>query len=71
MIVVFKIAEASERKHPFSDGSAGRAWFDGFTSRHPRLTLRSTQSFSRAQASSANREIISDYFGNWGQCVQY
>ena len=66
MIVAFKIVEASGRKHPFSDGSAGRAWFDGFTSRHPRLTSRSTQSLSRARASSANREIISDYFGKLG-----
>ena len=66
MILAFKIAEASGRKHPFSDGSAGRAWFDGFTSRHPRLTSRSTQSLSRAQASSANHEIISDYFGKLG-----
>ena len=66
MIVAFKIAEASGRKHPFSDGSAGRAWFDGFTSRHPRLTSHSTQSLSRARASSANREIISDYFGKLG-----
>ena len=63
MVVAFKIAENSGRKHPFTDGAAGRAWFDGFRSRHPQLTLRSTQSLSRARASCANREIISDYFG--------
>ena len=43
MTVAFKIAEGSGRKHPFKDGAAGRAWFDGFKLRHPRLTLRSTQ----------------------------
>ena len=63
MVVAFKIAEASERKHPFTDGAAGRAWYDGFRSRHPQLTLRSTQSLSHARAFCANREIISDYFG--------
>ena len=63
MVVAFKIAEASGRKHPFTDGAAGRAWYDGFISRHPQLTLRSTQSLSHARASCANREIISDYFG--------
>ena len=39
MVVAFKIAEASGRKHPFKDGAAGHAWFDGFQSRHPQLTL--------------------------------
>ena len=63
MIVAFKIAEVSGRKHPFVDGTAGRAWFDGFRSRHPRLTLHSTQGLSRARASSANHEVISDFFG--------
>ena len=58
MVVAFKIVEASGRKHPFTDGAAGRAWFDGFRSRHPRLTLRSTESLSRARASSSNSEII-------------
>ena len=58
MVVAFKIIEASGRKHPFTDGTAGRAWFDGFRSRHPQLTLRSTQQFSRARALSANSEII-------------
>ena len=48
------------------DGAAGRAWFDGFKSRHPRLTLRCTQPLSHARASSANCEIISDYFAKLG-----
>ena len=63
MVVAFEIAEASGRKHPFTDGAAGRAWYDGFRPRHPQLTLRSTQSLSHARASCANLEIISDYFG--------
>ena len=63
MANAFKIAEASRRKHPFTDGAAGRAWFDGFRSRHPKLTLCSTQSLSHAQASSANCKVIAHYFG--------
>ena len=63
MAVAFKLAEASGRKHPFTDGAAGRAWFDGFRSRHPKLTLCSTQSLSHAQASSANCKVIAHYFG--------
>ena len=63
MAVAFKVAEASGRKHHFRDGAAGRAWFNGFRARHPRLTLCSSQSLSRARASCANREIISDFFG--------
>ena len=66
MVVAFKIVEASGREHPFTDGDAGRAWFDGFRSRHPRLTLRSTQSLSHARASSANSEIVSDFLGKLG-----
>ena len=69
MVVAFKIAEASGRKHPFTDGAVGRAWYDSFRSRHRQLTLRSTQSLSRARASCANREIISDYFGQTGSSV--
>ena len=63
MAIAFQIAQASGRKHPFTDGAAGRAWFDGFRSRHCKLTLRSTQSLSHARASNATREVITDYFG--------
>ena len=66
MVVAFKIADSSGRKHPFTEGAAGRAWFDGFRSRHPQLTLRSTQTLSRARASCANREVVSDFFGKLG-----
>ena len=66
MAVAFKTAEGSGRKHPFKDGAASRVWFDGFKLRHPRITLHSTQPLSCARASSANCEIISDYFAKLG-----
>jgi len=42
----FRIAERSGRKHPFNESTAaaGQSWFNGFRSRHPKLTFRSTQS---------------------------
>ena len=64
--VAFKIAESSGREHPFTKGTAGRAWFDGFRSRHSNLTLRSAQSLSHSRAACANKEIISDYFAKLG-----
>ena len=62
MRTAFKIAENSGRHHPFVKGSAGRAWFEGFRTRHPKLTIRSAQSLSHSRAACANPEIVSDYF---------
>jgi len=62
MAIAFQIAQASGRKHPFTDGAAGQAWFDGFKSRHCKLTLWSAQSLSHARASNATHEVITDYF---------
>ena len=66
MQIAFKIAESSGRSHPFTKDTAGRAWFDGFRSRHPRLTLRSAQSLSHSRAYSASKETVSDYFAKLG-----
>ena len=66
MHTAFKIAEAMGRKHPFSNGSAGRAWFDGFRARHPNLTIRSAQSLSHSRAACANKDNIIDFFGKLG-----
>ena len=66
MLMAFRIAENSGRKHPFNKGMAGSAWFDGFNSRHPFLTLRSAQSLSHSCAAAANEEVISDYSSKLG-----
>ena len=72
MLIAFKIAESSGREHPFTKGTAGRAWFDGFRSRHSNLSLRSAQSLSHSHAACANKEIISDYFAKLGAvCATY
>ena len=64
MHTAFKIAKAMGRKHPFSNGSAGRAWFDSFRARHPNLTIKSAQSLSHSRAACANKDNIIDFFGS-------
>ena len=39
-VAAYRIVEKCERSHPFHNEMAGRAWLDGFTKRHPNLTLR-------------------------------
>ena len=62
----FAIAERSQRPHPFRNGKAGRSWFEGFKSRHPKLTLRSPQPLSHLRAAQANQETIVDFFAKLG-----
>ena len=64
--LAFKIVDDSGRQHPFTDGLAGRAWFDGFKSRHPSLTIRTPQPLSYNRAACANKETISDFFAKLG-----
>ena len=40
--IAFGIVKNSRRQHPFSDGLAGQAWFDGFKSRHPNKAVMIT-----------------------------
>ena len=56
----------SHRIHPFKEGKAGRAWFEGFQRRHPKLTIQSPQSLSYNRATCANREAVDDFFGKLG-----
>ena len=66
MGIAFSIVNKTGRQHPFHNGMAGRAWFDGFMRRHPRITVRSPQALSYCRAISANEETISDFFGKLG-----
>ena len=60
----YSIAKKSKRPHPFENGSAGRAWFEGFMRRRPNLTIKSPQSLSYFHA--ANTDKINDFFGKLG-----
>ena len=66
MRVAYVIAEKCGKDHPFKNGAAGRAWFEGFKSRHPNLTLRIAQPLSYCRAIAANKEIIQDFFAKLG-----
>ncbi len=63
MGLAFSVVEKSRRSHPFHNGSAGRAWFDGFMRRRPNLTIRSPQPLSYCRAVSANKDTVMDFFG--------
>ena len=66
MCLAFKIVDATQRKHPFNDQKAGRAWFDGFRRRHPKLSIRSPLPLSYCHARCANMDTINDFFGKLG-----
>ena len=66
MRVAYSIVEKSGREHPFSNGMAGRAWFDGFRSRNHNLTMRISQPLSYSWATASNKEIIDDFFAKLG-----
>jgi len=66
MEMAFMIAEKTHKDHPFTDGKAGRAWFEGFLRRHPKLTIRSPQALLYNRAICANRETVDEFFGKLG-----
>ena len=66
MGLAYSIVEKAKRPHLFHNGSAGRAWFEGFVRRNPKLTIRSPQSLSYCRALSGNKEAIADFFGKLG-----
>ena len=66
MELAFTIVEKSQRKHPFRDGRAGRAWFEGFRTHHPKLSLRPPQPLSYCRALCSNQETIDEFFGKLG-----
>ena len=60
--VGYLVAEKCGRKHPWSadDGVAGRAWLEGFMSRHPTLKLKAPQPLSHARARNASDTQIKE-----------
>ena len=62
MKLAFTIAEKTGKAHPFTGKTAGRAWFDGFRKRYPRLTIRTPQPLSQTRALAGNPGVISDFF---------
>ena len=63
MSMAFTIVSKSQREHPFKNGTAGRAWFEGFMRRHLKLSLPTPQLLSYCGALNSNNDIIMDFFG--------
>ena len=66
MCLAFRIVDATQRKHPFKDQKAGRAWFDGFRRCHPKLSIRSPLPLSYCRVQCAIMDTINDFFGKLG-----
>ena len=58
MRTAYTIVNSTGRTHPFQNGIAGRAWFEGFMLSHPNLTLRTTQPLSYRRAAAASQENV-------------
>ena len=66
MCLAFKNVDTTQRKHPFRDQKAGRAWFNGFCRQHPKLSIRLPLPLSYCCARCANMDTINDVFGKLG-----
>ena len=66
MGMAYAIVEKSQRNHPFKNGMAGRSWFEGFMSRHPKLSIRTPQPLSYCRALNSNYDTLMDFFGKLG-----
>ena len=66
MRTAYTIVNSTGRTHPFQNGIAGRAWFDGFMLRHPNLTLGTTQPLSYRWAAAACQENVADFLATLG-----
>jgi len=62
MQLAYQIAEKTGKQHPFSNGSAGRSWFEAFRSRHLKFTFRKPQPLAYCRALRSNEETIGNFF---------
>ena len=68
MEMAFTIVEKSQRRHPFRDGKAGRAWFEGFRRRHPKLFAPHSHFHTAEHFAPIKRPLMS-FLENLGQCM--
>ena len=54
-------AENSGHNHPFTNGLAGKDWFQAFTRRH-KISMRVPQPLSYARAKNANPKVVEEFF---------
>ena len=59
--LAYEIAENSGHNHPFTNGLAGKDWFQAFTCRH-KISMRVPQPLSYARAKNANPRVVEEFF---------
>ena len=60
----YQIVKKMNVKHPFRDGTAGKAWFARFRSRKESLAIRKPQKLSQARSRMMRREVVDSYFAD-------
>ena len=61
--IAFELCERNGIKHPFTDGLAGRAWFDHFMSRHKNvLSILKPTATTFSRANGFNKEAVDGFF---------
>lgn len=61
--IAYELCERNGLKHPFTDGLAGRAWFDHFMSRHKDvLSLLKPTATTFSRANGFNKEAVNGFF---------
>ena len=64
------IVEKAKRPHPFQNGSAGRAWFEGFMRRNPKLTIRSLGHCLTVELSPVTKKPLLTLLVNLALCME-
>lgn len=62
---VTMLVKQLQRPNKFADGRPGRHWFEGFSQRHPQISMRLTQNLSSSRAS-----VTKDTIRNWFKEIQ-
>lgn len=70
--LAFQLAELNGIAHPFNKTtrSAGKAWIQGFLSRHPELSIRKPEATSGMRARGFNKVAVSQFFTLLGELVE-
>ena len=71
--LAYELAEKNNLAHPFNKEkkAAGYDWFEGFSQRHPCISVRKPESLSAARSTMLNENVVSTYFDKLGECLVF
>ena len=69
MQMAYVIVDKSRRTHPFTNGKAGRGWFEGFRARYPQLSICTPQPLSPCRPYALTRKPLMISLGSWELCM--